>query len=224
MHTEALLFDLDGTLTDSDPLHFESFARIAADYSVDMDEEMFLTSVSGQANARICDTLFPHVDKARRYAIADEKEALFRRMIVGRLEPIPGLVDLLDWAGARGCGLALVSNAPRANVTDMLAQLGISDRFQVILAGGEVARSKPDPLPYLTALDRLGVAPSRAVVFEDAPPGLKAAHASGAATVGLTTTLDADAVRSFGADLAVADYRDAALLPFMARALAGDRG
>lgn len=219
MYSEALLFDLDGTLTNSDPLHFEAFAGVAADYGVTLDEEMFLTHVSGQSNALICKTLFPHVDASRHEAIADEKEARFRQMIVGRLAPISGLVALLDWARERGCGLAVVSNAPRQNILDMLGQLGIADRFATMIAGGELPRSKPDPLPYLTALERLGVAPVHAVAFEDAPPGLRAAHAAGVATVGLTTTIDADSVRASGADIAVADYRARELIPFIERAL-----
>lgn len=221
MFTEALLFDLDGTLTNSDPLHFAAFAATALDYGVNMDEEMFIKHVSGQLNENICRTLFSHVDSALHQKIADDKEALFRRMIVGKLKPIAGLLAFLDWAKARGCGFAIVSNAPRANITDMLKALGVTELFDTIVCASELPRGKPDPLPYLTGLERLGVAANRAMAFEDAAPGLTAAHRAGVATVGLTTTLSADAVASFGADLAMADYTDPRLLPFAERALSG---
>jgi beta-phosphoglucomutase-like phosphatase (HAD superfamily) len=89
----------------------------------------------------------------------------------------------------------------------MLAQIGVADYFHTMVVGGELERGKPDPLPYLTGLERLGVPADRAIAFEDAPPGLKAAHSAGIVTVGLTTTLDAATVKKNGADIAVPDYR-----------------
>ena len=222
MFTEAFLFDLDGTLTDSDPLHFAAFAETARGYGVDMDEEMFVKKVSGQTNANICKTLFTHIELEEHARIADEKEELFRQMIVGKLKPIPGVVDLMKWAKARGCGFALVSNAPRANITDMLAELGIAGLFDIIVCASELPRGKPDPLPYLTGLELLGVKANRAVAFEDAAPGLTAAHRAGIATVGLTTSLSPEALLGFGADIAVQDYTDPKLRAFVETALSGN--
>jgi HAD superfamily hydrolase (TIGR01509 family) len=207
MFSRALLFDMDGTLTNSDPFHHEAFVEFGKAYGVDVDEPTFLKYVSGQANSLIFKNLFPHVDADSHPRLADEKEALFRRLIVGRLKPIDGLIDLLDWAVERKIGLAVVSNAPRPNVVDMLAQIGVTDYFHTMVVGGDLERGKPDPLPYLTGLERLGVPADKAIAFEDAPPGLKAAHAAGIATVGLTTTLDAATVKKNGADIAVPDYR-----------------
>ena len=74
-----------------------------------------------------------------------------------------GLIDLLDWAVERKIGLAVVSNAPRLNVIDMLAQIGVADYFHTMVIGGELERGKPDPLPYLTGLERLGVPADKAM-------------------------------------------------------------
>lgn len=219
MSVRALLFDLDGTLTDSDRYHFEAFAAVAQRHGVEIDEPTFLKYVSGQTNETIGRTLFPHVDPALFRTIADEKEALFRRMIVGRLTPIDGLFELLALARRRGWSLAVVSNAPRANIVDMLAALRLDDVFAEIVVGSELPLGKPDPLPYLTALARLGAEAGRSAAFEDAPPGLRAAHAAGLATVGLTTTLSATEAIAAGADLAIADYRAHELAPFLVRAL-----
>ena len=207
MFSRALLFDMDGTLTDSDPFHHEAFVEFGKAYGVDIDEATFLKYISGQANALIFKNLFPHVATEDHPRLADEKEALFRRLIVGRLKPIDGLIDVLNWAKDQKVGLAVVSNAPRPNVSDMLSQLGVAEYFHTIVAGSEVERGKPDPLPYLTGLERLGVPADRAMAFEDAPPGIRAAHGAKIFTVGLTTTLDEVAVKSNGADLAVPNYR-----------------
>lgn len=223
MFTDALLFDLDGTMTDSDPMHFEAFVRTAIDYGVKVDHEMFLKYVSGQANAYICRSLFPHVDEAEHPAIADRKEALFRKLIVGKLELFAGLADVFAWAKKRGTGLAVVSNAPRANIVDMLAALKIAHLFDAVVCGLELERGKPDPLSYLTALEILGVPANHAVAFEDAPPGIAAAHGSGVAVVGLTTTQSAAQVLSQGADIAISDYTDPRLMGFIEAALAGQR-
>ena len=216
----ALLFDLDGTLIDSDPLHFRAFAEVAARYGVTITEQMFRERISGQSNDRICRALFPHVDEAKHPTIADEKEALFRDLLDGGVEPTAGLTDLMAWARDKGASLAVVSNAPRANITHMLAAIGLSDAFDLTLSGTELPRSKPDPLPYRTAMERFGVAPDRAVIFEDAVPGLTAAVAAGGLTYGLTTTLTAEAILATGAKRAIADFRDAALRDEIARAWA----
>ncbi len=207
----ALLFDLDGTLIDSDPLHFRAYAEVAARYGVTLTEAMFRERVSGQSNDRICRDLFPHVEVARHAAIADEKEALYRALLDDGATPTAGLADLLAWGRARGVRLGVVSNAPRANITHTLAALGLSDAFEISLSGAELPRGKPDPLPYRTAMAHFGAAPEHTVVFEDASPGLTAAVAAGAFTIGLTTSLDAEAILAAGARLAVPDFGGAAL-------------
>jgi HAD superfamily hydrolase (TIGR01509 family) len=211
MFSRALLFDMDGTLTDSDRFHHEAFVEFGKAYGVDIDEPTFLKYVSGQANSQIFKSLFPHVAAEEHPRLADEKEALFRRLIIDRLKPIEGLVDVLSWAVEHKVGLAVVSNAPRPNVSDMLAQLGVAEYFHTIVIGTELERGKPDPLPYLTGLERLGVSADRALAFEDAPPGIRAAHAAKIFTVGLTTTLDEATMKTNGANIAVPNYRAPAL-------------
>ena len=86
---------------------------------------------------------------------ADLKEAAFRRL-ASELKPLDGLFDLLDWADNRR-QVGLVTNAPTLNATHMLDLMGLTQRFAVKITREDVDRGKPDPLPYLTALDRLGI-------------------------------------------------------------------
>lgn len=219
MSETALLFDLDGTLTDSDPFHLAAFAEIGAQWGVELDDEIFRTHVSGQSNRRICETLFPHVDPALWDDLADIKEARFREMVVGRIRPIAGLEAFIEREKRLGSKFAVVSNAPRANVETVVSAIGLDGVFDTLVLGSELPRSKPDPLPYLTALEKLGVDGAHAIAFEDAVPGLLAAVRSGVATVGLETSLDAAAIAETGAHLAIPDYDDPALLGFVDRRL-----
>jgi beta-phosphoglucomutase len=209
-----LIFDMDGTLADSDPVHLRAFAEFLAPFGVTVDEEVYRSTISGRTNALIFADLLPHHTPADHERFAAEKEAVFRRLAT-EMEPLAGLLDLLDWADAHGIGLGLVTNAPRANLDHTLDALEIASRFRVLICAEDVARGKPDPLPYLTALERLGVRPAEAVVFEDSVAGIRAAKAAGIATFGLLTGQSAQLLEHAGADATLPDFRDAILWDYL---------
>jgi HAD superfamily hydrolase (TIGR01509 family) len=215
MPLAALLFDLDGTMALSDALHMHAFQIVAARYDVAFDLDYFNQEISGQTNEVICKRLFSAQPVGDHPRIAEEKEALFRGMI-GSLQPVAGLQALLGWAAGNDLRLAVVSNAPRANITAALDALGIADHFHAIVSGEELPRGKPDPLPYLTALAALGVAAEVAVVFEDAVPGITAAVRAAITTIGVTTNRPDAVLMEAGAAMTLADFTDARLLPFLA--------
>lgn len=214
MPLSALLFDLDGTLADSDPLHFKAFQTVIRRWGGDIDETYFTTRMSGRSNAEICRDLFPDLSPADHVRMAHEKETLFRSSL-SELQPVAGITTMLDWAGAAGLSLAVVSNAPRDNITAVLDIFAMADRFDCLVSGEELARGKPDPLPYRTALAALDVAPTQAVVFEDAVPGLTAAVRAGIPSVGVLTSQQPETLVQAGAILTIRDFTDPALLPFL---------
>ncbi|WP_163009790.1 HAD family hydrolase, partial [Pseudomonas viridiflava] len=101
----------------------------------------------------------------------------------------------LDHAGQLGPKTAVVTNAPRENAMAMLTGLGIVDRFETIVIGGELARGKPHPMPYLTALELLGVSADEAIAFEDSLAGVQSAHAAGIHTFGMLSGLQEQQLR-----------------------------
>jgi len=206
---EALLFDMDGTLSDTDPIHRQAMTETLAAHDVRLSDDDFHRHVSGQSNAAIFGHFFPHLSDEERRRLADEKEALFRRL-TPRMTPMPGATRLIDWAKAKGLALALVTNAPRLNVEHTLKGLGLADSFDCLVLGEDLPRSKPDPLPYLEALRRLGVGADRAMAFEDSAPGVTAALAAGLFTVEVTGPSRGGALHP-AADLAVADFNAPAL-------------
>ncbi|RIY01934.1 HAD family phosphatase [Aureimonas flava] len=207
---EALLFDLDGTLVHTDPLHFLAMRGLLEAEGVAIDDATFQAHVSGQPNEAIGRHFFPERGPAEHRAFIERKEARFREL-AGALVPLAGVVAFIDRARAEGLRVALVTNAPRANVSHMLEAIGLADRFETVIYGDELARGKPDPLPYRLALEAFGLAPDRAVAFEDSPPGLAAAKGAGLFCVGIATSRSPEALRAAGADLAVADFEDASL-------------
>lgn len=214
MPLSALLFDLDGTLADSDPLHFRAFQTAAQRWGVEIDEDYFATRMSGRSNGAICAELLPRHGADDHAKLAAEKEELFRST-VDRVEPVAGLHPFLDWARGQGLKLAVVSNAPRANITAILDAFNIAGRFDAVVSGEELTHGKPDPLPYATALAQLGVGADQAIAFEDAVPGLTAAVRAGIPTVGVLTGHASDRLMQAGAALTVHDFNDPALVAFL---------
>jgi beta-phosphoglucomutase len=206
----ALLFDLDGTLCDTDRLHFGAYCTLLKDFGRSITLEHYKARIMGAPNDAIMSEMFPDLDVARHRELADRKEALFRDAIT-TLEPTPGLAALLDWAKAKSIPVAVVTNAPRANAEMMLKGLGLDRRIDTLVLGEELERAKPDPLPYATALRRFGAAPERALAFEDSLPGIRSASGAGVATYGIRTGHPDGALLAAGAVGAIDDFTDRAL-------------
>ncbi|MGV8853728.1 MAG: HAD family hydrolase [Devosia sp.] len=211
----ALLFDIDGTLADTDPLHLAAFNRAFAPFGQVFDKARFARELQGLANVDIARNILPDLSPAEGMAVLDQKEAAFRALAASDIHPVPGLFALLDAADAAGLPMAAVTNAPRANAELILDGLGITHRFRALVIGAELAHGKPHPLPYLEGLRLLGARAEVSVAFEDSRTGIASATAAGLATIGMRTSLgDAD-LRAAGAVLTADSYADPALLAFI---------
>ncbi len=205
---KAVIFDLDGTLTDSDKVHFQVFQALFAKRDMDIDKALYKKKISGRQNSAIVADFFPEMSAAEGEAFSADKEALFRTRAKGLLEPLPGLTDFLAAIQKRGLAAAVVTNAPPKNANFMLDTLDLSERFDPVVIADELPRGKPDPLPYQTALDRLGITAKEAVVFEDSTAGIRSAVGAGIVTIGLMTTHDQSDLVAVGAQRAIADFTD----------------
>lgn len=219
MPPATLLFDLDGTLVNTDHLHWHAFQDLLADFDRTIEAEAFERDIIGRANADIMMGLFPDLPAAEHERLAARKEALFRGK-VRELAPTAGLMDLLAFACEHGIGCAVVTNAPRDNTTLLLKGLKLDTRFEAVVIADELPAQKPDPLPYLTGLRLLKGDARRALAFEDSRSGIKAATAAGIVTVGLTTSLSEEELLAAGASFAIADFTDPHLGSLMREHLA----
>ena len=206
----SLLFDLDGTLVVADHLHHLAFRSVFAEFGIALDFDTYKARVMGRVNDAIMQDFLPDLPVSRHREIAFRKEEMFRASAT-TLEPAPGTVALLDWADAHGVGLAVVTNAPRANAELMLAGAGLGGRFRTVVVADELAHGKPHPEPYLKGLEALGGHAAKAVAFEDSMAGIQAARAAGVFTFGLRTGLDAESLRAAGANEVIDDFKAPAL-------------
>jgi HAD superfamily hydrolase (TIGR01509 family) len=199
------IFDHDGVLVDSLPFHMESWFEMGRREGLDISPE-FIRSTFGMTNPMILRRLLGDdldADRIARYA--DIKEACYRDIARGRIELMPGVRELLDNLTNAGVKLAIGSSGPRLNLELTVTSCGLDGRFATIVSVEEIRHGKPDPEVFLKAAGRVGLAPSCAVVFEDAPVGVQAARAAGMYAVGVGTTHDLDALRRAGADEVVTD-------------------
>ncbi|KAF8032772.1 hypothetical protein BT93_D1613 [Corymbia citriodora subsp. variegata] len=187
---EAVLFDVDGTLCDSDPLHYQAFRELLQEIGfnggVPITADFFAENISGKHNEDIAELLFPD-DIPRGRKFMEDKEAIFRKLASEQLTPVSGLYKLKKWIEDRGLKRAAVTNAPKFNAELMISSLGLSDFFQAVVLGSECEHAKPHPEPYLKGLDLLKASKEHTLIFEDSVSGIKAGVAAEVATIGITT-------------------------------------
>lgn len=220
----ALLFDIDGTLADTDPLHLQAFNELFEPHGHSFDKLRFARELQGLANADIARRLVPHLSPEEGMAMLSGKEARFRELARNDTHAVPGLFELLDLADAAGLPMAAVTNAPRANADLILDGLGIRHRFGALVIAGELAHGKPHPLPYLEGLRLLGARAEVSVAFEDSRTGIASATAAGVATIGIRTSLAHDDLVAAGASLSAEGYDEPELLAFIAQRISGIAG
>ncbi|KAB2053953.1 hypothetical protein ES319_A12G221600v1 [Gossypium barbadense] len=208
---EAVLFDVDGTLCDSDPIHHQAFQEmlleIGFNNGVPIDEEFFIKNIAGRHNDDIAATLFPD-DLPRGEKFLEDKEAMFRRLASDNLPPINGLYKLTKWIEDHGLKKAAVTNAPRPNAELMISKLGLKDFFDVVIVGSECEHAKPYPDPYLKALELLKVSKDHTFICEDSASGIRAGVAAGMPVVGLTTRNPENVLMEANPTMLVKDYED----------------
>lgn len=208
---KALLFDLDGTLADTNSVHRLTWVEILKPYGYDVSWDFYRDRISGRLTPEIVTDLFPDLSPEEVQAMAEAKEANFRKR-AGELEPLPGLLDFIAKAREKGMRIALVTNAPKENVPAVLGALGLEDAFEPVILGEELDAGKPDPAPYRAALETIGISAEEAVAFEDSPSGIASSVAAGIPTVGIASTHDPEKLESLGVDLVVRDFSDPKLL------------
>ena len=182
---KALLFDCDGTIADSMPLHYVAWKRALGEHGCEFPEDIFY-AWGGMPAAEIITTLGRQQGIAMPIAdVEHRKEALYYEMLPD-LRAVPEVLAEIERNWALGEGklpMAVVSGSTRDSVTKSLIALGLLDRFATLVCAGDYAKSKPDPEPFLTAAARLQIEPEYCLVFEDTAMGIEAATSAGMASI-----------------------------------------
>ncbi len=185
--TRAVLWDMDGTLIDSEELHWISWRNTMTNEDITISREQFLSSF-GQRNDSIIPRWLGAASTPERIErIGNAKEEMYRDLVRrDGVSPLPGVTNWLHRLHSQGWLQAIASSAPRANVEAILEALAAADIFQTIVSAEDVHRGKPDPEVYLTAAARVGALPGRCIVVEDAESGIEGARNAGMKSIGVS--------------------------------------
>lgn len=196
-----LLFDFDGTLVDSAPLHEEAFRSTLARRRPDLLDAFDYQALKGLTTAEAFQRIGV-VDGDERQCCVQQKQQTYRQFVrQGRLKPFSGVGALFDAAKETGCELFLVTSGSAASVHAALAQLDIGKDFRGVVTADDTPSGKPSPDPYLFCLKRFGLSVSDSIAIEDASSGVSSAHAAGLQVVGVNDPAIQTVVDCFFPDL-----------------------
>lgn len=199
----CVIFDMDGVLADTGPIHFESWVKMANEIDVEFTREFFEDTFGQQSVIITRKLLGDEVDDKELVKRANLKELYYREMVKDKLEPLPGAIELIKTLKDKQFKLAVGSSGPPENVELLLNSLKVKKYFDVIITAAEVSKSKPEPDVFLIAAKKVNVKPENCIVIEDAPVGIEAAKRADMKSIAITTTHDKNELSS--ADLIVKD-------------------
>ncbi len=215
MPASALIFDMDGVIVHSNPIHREAWRIYNLRHGIETDEAMQLRMFGKRNDEIVRDFFGEHLSEVEVFQHGAAKERLYREMIGPGVHSalVPGVREFL--MRHRTIPTAVATNAEPENAHFVLRAAGLEHLFRAVVDGSQVRRPKPHPEIYLRAAELLGVAPGECVVFEDSEGGVQSARAAGMTVVGLLTTHE----ELPGVALAVADFRSRELEAWMSREL-----
>lgn len=201
----AILFDFNGIVVDDEPIHLEMFQKVLGEEGVSLSAEDYYDHYLGMDDrgcfASVLDAAGETVTVPRLMRLVARKASYYQERIRERGYPLfPGAVELIQAAADGGRMLGVVSGALREEVEGALRQIGLRDRFKVLVTAEDVAEGKPDPEGYRRALEALNglpplperlIHPHEVLAIEDSPAGLEAAAEVGLVTLGIAHTYPA---------------------------------
>lgn len=213
---KAIIFDFDGVIVDSEPLHYQAFVMVGKSFNFEFTWEQYMTQYIGFDDRDAFRYMLAQAIEAGHTPdvedvqvtlneLIEKKRLAFEALAEMGTAAILGSVELIEEAHAAGLPIAIASGAVHADIEQMLRLLKIRDRFEIIVAADDVEHSKPDPTTYAMAFDKLaakhpdaGLTTGTTLAIEDTGAGLKSAIGAGLQTLGLTTTSPPDALKNAG--------------------------
>ena len=189
MKQQCVIFDMDGVICHTNPHHVKAFEAFFNNYQIPYTEEEFEEHMYGKHNGYIMTHFFKRpVTGEELLKLEDEKEGMFREIYKDKVETIPHYLEFLEELKSHGFKTAVATSAPRANLDLIISALNIKDKMDSMMSSEDVKFHKPNPEVYLKSAERVGVAPSDCVVFEDSFSGVTAGQNAGMKVVGVLST------------------------------------
>jgi beta-phosphoglucomutase len=202
----ALIFDMDGVLVDSEPLHKRAKEMALDEIGIQLPAS-FYDSYKGRPDRTVFhEGLAGKVPEAEIPRLMERKHQLFEQL-QPEVQPVAGAVEFVRWASTR-FRLALATSATPRDRAATLQMLKLEDCFESIVDTARFERAKPDPQIFQVAMRDLGVTAADCWIIEDSLAGVRAAKGSGAFTIAITTTFDASSLRDCGADMVIDSFAE----------------
>lgn len=188
----AVLFDMDGTIVNTEGLHARAASGVLKELGVIIDLEAMMHQFYGVTDTVVLQTTCPHLSEQEIHYAINKKNAelikIFKAMSSSEKEKYvtPGLFDFLNFLKKEKKKIGVVSASEDIVVSETLNTFGISDFVELQMGRNQTINTKPHPEPYLEGMKRLNTAASETLIFEDSPTGLTSAHASGAHIIRIT--------------------------------------
>ncbi len=203
MGFSAILFDMDGVLIDTKQSVTDFWVDLAQKHEVQLTESIFAHHIYGTPAAHTLAMCFPMLSAAECDAVLASL-TVYEKGLTYRA--VKGVITFIKALKQAGIARALVTSAEPRKVENVMAQLGIDGWFSAVVTSNDVKKGKPDPQCYLLGAERLGQAPERCIVFEDAISGVKAGVAAGMVCIGIQEGAGEQALRDVGARYVVPDF------------------
>ena len=205
--SRAVIFDMDGVLVDSGAHHRQAWRALLDELGLAPVGPEFWRLTIGRPSVEAVPLLLGRAtSRAEAHRLAERKQDHYRRLARGGPPLVRGIVAFVDELAARRVPRAVATSASRYDADRLLGETGLRERFDAVVTAEDVRRGKPDPEVYLLAAHRLGVAPERCLVFEDAVVGVQAARSAGMRAIGVSTAHTEIELRAAGAERAVEDF------------------
>ena len=200
MRVQGVIFDVDGVLVDTVPLHYHAWKRMFTERGFEFDQHIYRQRVDGKNRTEGVRSVMVNATDKEVEAAGVQKQAYYlQELETTSLEPYPDAEEFL--AAVKDAGLHVAAASGSANAVRVLEKIGLLGRFEAIVTGAEIRSGKPDPEIFLTAAERLGLTPAQCVVFEDSEAGIAAAKNGAFLSVGVAREMNSGFLRN--ADLVV---------------------
>ncbi len=204
---KALVFDMDGTLTDNMHIHHEAWMQFIKEKNLGIDAVTFERDYHKGTLIEVMERFFPDIkSEAQLRELGNEKEALYRKIYAPQIHPLPGLIAFLEQIREKEIPIGLATMGDQNNIDLTLKGLGVIPFFHSTTGGHQVKKGKPNPEIFLMAAKKLGVTPSDCLAFEDTQSGIAAAQAAGMEVVGIATQFSEKKLLELGCVATFKDY------------------
>ena len=205
---KGIIFDMDGTIVDSIPYHYEAWKKFFNEKKIaDFSKKLDTFKDKGGSTLDFMRSIYGNLySKKELKKIIEEKEIVFRRISKGKIKPISGFIEFLNFIKSKNIFVGLASNAIKKNVSMIINELEIYDHFDSIICGDEVIDGKPNPEMFNETIDRFNIDKSECLIFEDSLEGVSAAKNSGIKVIGITSSNSKKVLTDAGCNISISDY------------------